>query len=65
MIEPTGRLGWRKARRCGSGACVEVARDGDQILVRDSKDPQAAPLKFTPQEWDHFLTGAREGDFDF
>ncbi|HEY0532538.1 MAG TPA: DUF397 domain-containing protein [Actinoplanes sp.] len=65
MIEPTGKLRWQKARRCASGACVEVARDGDQILVRDSKAPLSAPLKFTPEEWDHFLTGAREGDFDF
>jgi alpha-mannosidase len=65
MIEPTGMLRWRKARRCNTGACVEVARDGEQILVRDSKAPQAEPLKFTREEWDHFLAGAREGDFDF
>ncbi|MFI6077528.1 DUF397 domain-containing protein [Actinoplanes sp. NPDC051343] len=65
MIESTGKLRWHKARRCNNGACVEVARDGDRILVRDSKAPQSAPLKFTQEEWDHFLAGAREGDFDF
>jgi hypothetical protein len=65
MIEPVEKLSWRKARRCSAGACVEVARDGDQILVRDSKAPESAPLRFSRKEWEHFVTGAREGDFDF
>jgi hypothetical protein len=65
MIESTKGLTWHKARRCASGTCVEVATDGEQYFVRDSKDPQAAPLSFTRLEWATFLAGARQGDFDF
>jgi hypothetical protein len=65
MIESAKRLVWRKARRCATGTCVEVARDGDRYFVRDSKDPQAAPLEFTPAEWATFVAGVQDGDFDF
>lgn len=57
---------WRKATASGGngGNCVEVARDGDWILVRDSKEPQGAMLTFTLAEWAAFLDGARKGEFD-
>jgi hypothetical protein len=45
--------------------CVEVAVDGDRVMVRDSKDPAGAPLLFTRGEWVAFLAGARSGEFDF
>ena len=65
MIKPTEHLQWRRAKRCGSNACIEVARSGEQYLVRDSKRPEIKPLEFTAAEWDAFLAGARSGDFDF
>lgn len=34
------------------------------ILVRDSKQPEATPLRFTRDEWDAFLSGVRGGEFD-
>ena len=40
-----------------NGSCVEVARPGSAVLVRDSKDPQSPVLKFTPGEWRAFLEG--------
>jgi hypothetical protein len=49
---------------CGSNSCVEVGHDGDDVLVRDSKNPGAAPLQFTAEEWRAFLAGARDGEFD-
>jgi hypothetical protein len=57
---------WRKSSRSGSqGACVEVARLGDgSVAVRDSKDPGGAVLVFTPAEWDAFIGGAKDGEFD-
>jgi hypothetical protein len=55
---------FRKSSFCGSSACVEVARDGDGVLVRDSKDPAAAPLRFTADEWAAFVAGVRAGEFD-
>jgi hypothetical protein len=49
---------------CGSSACVEVGQDGGEVLVRDSKDPAAAPLRFTADEWAAFVAGVRAGEFD-
>jgi Domain of unknown function (DUF397) len=42
---------WRKASRSSNngGNCVEVARVGDTVAVRDSKDPHGPRLLLTPQ----------------
>jgi len=48
-----------------NGNCVQVAHLPDgQIGVRDSKNPDAAVLRFTSAEWHAFLAGARRGEFD-
>jgi hypothetical protein len=41
-----------------------VTRAGDSVLVRDSKDPSAVVLAFTPDEWAAFVAGVRAGEFD-
>ena len=58
---------WRKSRRSGpqGGNCVEVAQlPGGQVAVRNSRHPAGAALVFTAAEWDAFVGGARDGDFD-
>lgn len=57
---------WRKSSRSSQGAntCVEVAITGASILVRDSKDPDGARLRFARDEWLAFLAGVRDGEFD-
>lgn len=57
---------WKKSSQSGYNAdCVEVAGlTGDTIRVRDSKHPRGAVLNFTPREWDAFLGGVRNGEFD-
>jgi len=56
---------WTKARKSTSdGSCVEVRRHGGAIEVRDSKDPSGRVLRFTGPEWDAFLDGARNREFD-
>ena len=47
-----------------NGNCVEVASLPGGIGVRDSKDPAGPILRFTPGEWDAFLGGVRNGEFD-
>jgi Domain of unknown function (DUF397) len=48
-----------------NGHCVEVATSPDQrIRVRDSKDPDGPVLRFTQSEWEAFLEGVRNGEFD-
>lgn len=57
---------WRNSTRSTSGSDnrVEVAFVGGAIAVRDSKNPQKGTLIFTPEEWDAFVAGAKDGEFD-
>lgn len=57
---------WRKSTRSGpwTDNCVEVAFVGGAIAVRDSKDAAGPVLVFTPGEWDAFVDGAKDGEFD-
>jgi hypothetical protein len=57
---------WRKSVRSGPNCdnCVEVAFVGEAIAVRDSKNPTGPALVFTPGEWDAFVAGAKDGEFD-
>lgn len=48
-----------------NGNCVEVASlPGSEIGVRNSRDANGSVLRFTPDEWDAFLGGVRNGEFD-
>jgi hypothetical protein len=48
-----------------NGNCVEVASLPDgRIGVRNSRDLQGPILRFTSDEWDAFLGGVRNGEFD-
>jgi hypothetical protein len=60
---------WHKASYSGNnGGCVEVGvkatPDGDMFLVRDTKDRAAGYLTFNTKEWDAFIAGAKDGEFD-
>jgi len=57
---------WKKSSLSyANGNCVEVAGlSGDLIGLRDSKDARGPVLRFTPAEWDAFLGGVRNGEFD-
>ena len=51
------------ASGCGHNNCVVVDRDGDLILVRDSKNPGQQPLAFDRAEWETFVAGVEAGQF--
>ena len=57
-------LDWLVSRSCESGACIQVARQGDVILISNTDDPDGPVNEFTLDEWYEFLTGAKQGDFD-
>jgi hypothetical protein len=60
-----GGATWRKsAKTQANGQCVEVARVGEAIGVRDSKDPAGPVLTFTLSEFEAFLDGVHHGEFD-
>jgi hypothetical protein len=60
------RAEWFKSTRSGADSdnCVEVAFVDEVIAVRDSKNPTGPALIFTPAEWDAFVGGAKDGEFD-
>ncbi len=56
---------WRKSSRSTDKAnCVEVARTGAAVAIRDSKQPTGATLTVTPRAWSAFTTAIRHGEFD-
>ena len=64
MMVDLSSVKWRKSRRSGSNGCVEVALVESQVTVRNSKDRGGPVLWFTTQEWEIFLGGVRDGEFD-
>lgn len=54
-------------QRSGSGdGSIEIAfiNDGEWVLLRVAGDPNERVLVFDKNEWDCFLDGARNGEFD-
>jgi hypothetical protein len=58
-------LRWFKSSASSAAGCVEVAHllDG-AVAVRDTKDRGKMPHVFTRHEWECFLIGAKNGEFD-
>lgn len=63
---PGSDSSWMKSSLSFSNSnCVEVASLPDgEIGVRDSKDSEGPVLRFTSGEWNAFLGGVRNGEFD-
>ena len=64
MVEDLSRAVWRKSTLSHTNGCVEVAFVNDRVAVRDSKDRNGPVLVFTPFEWEAFVGGVRDGEFD-
>jgi hypothetical protein len=58
-------LRWFKSSFSAAGNCVEVAHlPSGGVTVRDSKDRGKAAHVFTRGEWEAFLAGVMNGEFD-
>ena len=58
-------LHWFKSSFSGANGCVEVAHlPQGGVAVRDSKDRSKAAHVYTKPEWEAFLTGAKNAEFD-
>jgi Domain of unknown function (DUF397) len=56
---------WFKSSASSAAGCVEVVHlPGGGVAVRDSKDRARTPHVFTQHEWECFLIGAKNGEFD-
>jgi hypothetical protein len=58
-------LSWRKgSASAGESACVEVARLGRSLLIRDSRDVYGEPVALTGAQWRSLVVRIRNGDLD-
>jgi hypothetical protein len=56
---------WLKAKASGpNDNCVEMTREGELVLVRDSKDKTGPVLGYTKSEFAAWVDGAKRGEFD-
>jgi len=55
---------WRRSSYCANSGCVDVASVGEQIAVRDSKDPAGPVLLYRRDEFRAFVEGVKSGEFD-
>jgi hypothetical protein len=55
---------WRKSSLSGPSGCIEVARIGNVIHVRESEDNSGTELIIPAHSWSRFLGGIKRGDFD-
>jgi len=54
---------FKRSSFCGLGACVEVAQDERQVIIRNSQRPTEV-TQFSRSEWEAFVRGAKAGEFD-
>jgi uncharacterized protein DUF397 len=54
---------WRRSTHCTDSACVEIADDGDLVLMRDSKDTSQPALGFERAAWARFIAELKDGRF--
>lgn len=64
MSEQVGKDGFRMSTFSGGGNCVAVGSLTDgRVVVRRSDEPERE-LTFTADEWDAFVRGVKDGQFD-
>jgi hypothetical protein len=52
---------WQVSSKSNGSNCVEVALDGQAMLVRDSKNRSGAILSFKPSIWKVFIEEIKNG----
>jgi Domain of unknown function (DUF397) len=62
-VMPAGEAAWRRGKQCNGGACIEVALLGEKVMVRSSQAPDTS-FQVTCGEWEEFVAGIKDGDFD-
>jgi Domain of unknown function (DUF397) len=63
-------VAWRISTKSenGGGSCVEagpLADGSERVAVRHSHRPGGAVIVYTRTEWEAFIGGAKDGEFDF
>ena len=63
-VEGLEGLKFRKSSYSTQDNCVEVGVLDGTVYLRDTKNRDAEPQKYSGPEWQAFLDGARAGEFD-
>jgi hypothetical protein len=68
--EELAGIRWKISTRStnNGGQCVEagpLADGSGRVAVRHSHHPEGSVIVYTRGEWDAFLGGAKDGEFDF
>ena len=68
--EELAGISWKISSRStnNGGSCVEagpLADGSGRVAVRHSHHPEGAVVVYTRAEWDAFLVGVKDGEFDF
>ena len=58
-----GERVWLRAKGCESSNCIEISREGDLVLLRNSSNPEGPVLMATPTEWAVFADAVRQHEF--
>jgi Domain of unknown function (DUF397) len=58
------RATWRKSSLSHASSCVEVTSADGRVAIRHSKNPEGPILMFSADEWQAFVEGIRQGEFD-
>lgn len=57
-------LNWIVSSACDGGQCIQVARNGEFVVIGNNNSAGGLTSTFTVDEWQKFLIGAKLGDFD-
>ncbi|GAA2643932.1 DUF397 domain-containing protein [Paractinoplanes durhamensis] len=63
-VQMLRELSWKTSSYCTNSTCVQVGMTEDSVAIRDSKDLDQRPLKYTRDEWRQFIAGVKDGEFD-
>lgn len=51
-----------QSSQCNNGTCVEVGQSEHTVYIRDSKDPNIAPIRVPAAAWTVFLDAVTAGE---
>jgi hypothetical protein len=54
---------FQRSSTCAASACLEVAREGDRVYIRNSEHPDEQII-CSKQEFQAFKQGIKSGDFN-
>ncbi|WP_073251549.1 DUF397 domain-containing protein [Cryptosporangium aurantiacum] len=63
MESQQGGIKWRRSSYCGHASCLEMCRDDQRVLVRNSAAPHGAQLELSAALWREFVEAAKAGAF--